>query len=329
MNLRISLLLICILSWVSIFGVLIYKSDIGKEDVENTSNFFYRLSAQDLTNISITKDSKTLSWHSGKDHNWFFDDLDGVPANNYRWGGIIDLLSGPKLYRTLAEDIDSKSKYGLDDPSLQITMYLKNGDKRILYIGDMTPDGINNYAYMEGQKELVMIDNTWYGVFSRLIEDPPYPDWMFELDPLTAIEFVLINNSKIYKAIGKNKNNEKWHECSLPITGNPCDGDKEVDSELAINRIKHISEMTILKSEKLNLMFAEDYEGYGLGPNAPYIDIKTVSLDSKGNRTIYNTSMSIGNITEDKTGYYVVAKETKDVIVVEKNWGDKTLSFFQ
>ena len=329
MNLRISLLLICILSWVSIFGVLIYKSDIGKEDVENTSNFFYRLSAQDLTNISITKDSKTLSWHSGKDHNWFFDDLDGVPANNYRWGGIIDLLSGPKLYRTLAEDIDSKSKYGLDDPSLQITMYLKNGDKRILYIGDMTPDGINNYAYMEGQKALVMIDNTWYGVFSRLIEDPPYPDWMFELDPLTAIEFVLINNSEIYKAVGKNKNNEKWHQCSLPITGNPCDGDKEVDSELIINHVKHISEMTILKAEKLNLMFAEDYEGYGLGPNAPYIDIKTVSLDSKGNRTIYNTSMSIGNITEDKTGYYVVAKETKDVIVVEKNWGDKTLSFFQ
>ena len=39
--------------------------------------------------------------------------------------------------------------------------------------------------------------------------------------------------------------------------------------------------------------------------------------------------MSIGNITEDKTGYYVVAKETKDVIVVEKKWGDKTLSFFQ
>ena len=329
MNLRISLLLICILSWASIFGVLIYKSDIGKEDVENRSNFFYRISSQDLTNISITKDSKTLSWHSGKDHNWFFDNLDGIPANNYRWGGMIDLLSGPKLYRTLAEDIDSKSKYGLDDPSLQITMYLKNGDKRILYIGDMTPDGINNYAYMEGQKELVMIDNTWYGVFSRLVEDPPYPDWMFELDPLTAIEFVLINNSKIYKAVGKNKNNEKWHECSLPITGNPCDGDKEVDSELAINRIKHISEMTILKSEKLNLMFAEDYEGYGLGPNAPYIDIKTVSLDSKGNRTIYNTSMSIGNITEDKTGYYVVAKETKDVIVVEKKWGDKTLSFFQ
>ena len=75
MNLRISLLLICILSWASIFGVLIYKSDIGKEDVENRSNFFYRISSQDLTNISITKGSKTLSWHSGKDHNWFFDNL--------------------------------------------------------------------------------------------------------------------------------------------------------------------------------------------------------------------------------------------------------------
>ena len=78
MNLRISLLLICVLSWVSILGVLIYKSDIGKEDLENTSNFFYRVSAQDLTNISITKGSETLSWHAGKDHNWFFDNLDGL-----------------------------------------------------------------------------------------------------------------------------------------------------------------------------------------------------------------------------------------------------------
>ena len=226
-------------------------------------------------------------------------------------------------------EIDNLSKYGLDNPSMIITLELTDKSNIRLILGSLTPDKNSHYSMIDGYPQLVLIDSSWGNIFERLAYDPPYPDWMFELDPLTAIEFVLINNSKIYKAVGKNKNNEKWHECSLPITGNPCDGDKEVDSELTINRIKHISDITILKAEKLNLMFSEDYERYGLGPNAPYIDIKTVSLDSKGNRTIYNTSMSIGNITEDKTGYYVVAKETKDVIVVEKKWGDKTLSFFQ
>ena len=53
MNLRIPLLLICILSWVSIFGVLIYKSDIGKEDVENTSNFFVLFLASDKCDSTV------------------------------------------------------------------------------------------------------------------------------------------------------------------------------------------------------------------------------------------------------------------------------------
>ena len=90
MNLRISLLLISILSWVSIFGVLIYKSDIGKEDEKNISTFFYRVSSQDLTNISITKGSKTLSWHSGNDHNWFFDNFDGIQSE--------EIQNEPKTY---------------------------------------------------------------------------------------------------------------------------------------------------------------------------------------------------------------------------------------
>jgi len=75
-------------------------------------------------------------------------------------------------------------------------------------------------------------------------------------------------------------------------------------------------------------MFAEDYTKYGLGLDAPYVDIKTVSKDQFGVNTIYNTSLSIGNLNEDQTGYFAVAAETKDVILIEKEWADKILSFF-
>ena len=93
MNLRITLILIIILSWVSIFGVLIYQSDIGKEKEEQKISYFYRISSGDITNISITNNSKSLSWHL-ENNVWYFDDLNGIPADSYRWGGIIDLLQG-------------------------------------------------------------------------------------------------------------------------------------------------------------------------------------------------------------------------------------------
>ena len=40
MNLRISLVLIILVSWFSVFGVLIFKSDIGSEKSEEQINYF-------------------------------------------------------------------------------------------------------------------------------------------------------------------------------------------------------------------------------------------------------------------------------------------------
>ena len=53
----------------------------------------------------------------------------------------------------------------------------------------------------------------------------------------------------------------------------------------------------------------------------------SASRDEFGVNTIYNTSLSIGKMNEDKTGYYAVAAETKDVILIEKEWAEKILSF--
>ena len=47
-----------------------------------------------------------------------------------------------------------------------------------------------------------------------------------------------------------------------------------------------------------------------------------------GTNLIYNTSISIGSLNEDNSGYYAVAKETKDVILTDKIWTDKILSIF-
>ena len=326
MNLRISLILITILAWVSIFGVLIYKSDIGEEKVIQDSSFFYRISSQDISNISITNNSKSFSWYLGDDRVWYFDGMNKIPTDSFRWGGIIDLLAGPKLYRTISENIDDKSKYGLENPSTEISIYLNNGDKRTLYIGNETPDNLNNYAYLEGVEKLVMLDATWKGVLGRLVDEPPYPKWMYKLVPEEALEIVIIKDNEIYKAYAIN--DEGWHECDLPISSTPCKGNNQVEKEYIENFLADFSNINILGAVQLNLLFEEDYKQYGLGLEAPYVDIKTISRDASGTNTIYNTSISIGKLNEDKTGYFSVAKETKDVILTEKEWTEKILQVF-
>jgi len=325
MNLRITLILIILLSWFSILGVLIYKSDIGKEEEKKQISYFYRISSGDITNISITNNSETFSWHL-EGNTWYFDNLNGIPADNYRWGGIIDLLQGPQLYRTISENIDDKSKYGLDNPLTEISIFLDSGDKRTLFIGNETPDLTNNYAYLEGDNKLVMVDASWKGVLARLVEEPPYPKWMKTINTDEVVEVVLINNSEITKAFSKKSSD--WYACFIPLTSSPCEGEEKVDSQIVSEFLIDFSNLSILNAVQLNLMFAEDYTKYGLGLDAPYVDVKTVTKDQYGVNTLYNTSLSIGKLNEDQTGYFAVAAETKDVILIEKEWADKILSFF-
>jgi len=325
MNLRITLILIILLSWFSVLGVLIYKSDIGKEEDIKQISYFYRVSSGDITNISITNNSNTLSWHL-EENTWYFDNLSGIPADSYRWGGIIDLLQGPQLYRTISENIDNKSNYGLDNPSTEISIFLDSGDKRTLFIGDETPDLTNNYAYLEGDEKLVMVDATWKAVLTRLVDEPPYPKWMKRINTDEVVEVVLINDGEITKAFSKKSSD--WYVCFIPLTSSPCEGEETIDSQFILDFLVDFSNLSVLNAVQLNLMFAEDYTKYGLGLDAPYVDIKTVSKDQFGVNTLYNTSLSIGNLNEDQTGYFAVAAETKDVILIEKEWADKILSFF-
>ena len=238
MNLRISLVLIILVSWFSVFGVLIFKSDIGSEKSEEQINYFYRISSGDITNISIRNQDRALSWRL-IDNTWYFDNMDGIPADKFRWGGIIDLLQGPQLYRTISENIDDKSKYGLDNPSTEISIFLASGDKRTLFIGDITPDRQNNYAYLEGDNKLVMVDSTWKGVLARLVDEPPYPKWMYKLNEEDILEVIIINDNEIKKAY--TLKSDGWYNCIIPLTGTPCNGNVKAYSVSLITFLSDFS----------------------------------------------------------------------------------------
>ena len=137
MNLRFTLLLITGLSYIAI-GVTWFLTNPASEQQEIEPPFFYTLAPDDLRHIEIDIGDDKTGWNLRKDtRRWYFDDMDDIPADLFRWGGITQLLGGPRTQRVLSQEIDDESLYGLDDPSTVITVTLRDESqvKLILEIG--------------------------------------------------------------------------------------------------------------------------------------------------------------------------------------------------
>ena len=108
---------------------------------------------------------------------WFFDDAGRSPVDTVRWGGGIPLLlSGPGADRIINQDAteDQLRVYGLLDPTLVVTLTLKDGRIMRITWGYRTPDGSNDYARAPNTNAVATVDYTWFDVISNLVTDPPY-----------------------------------------------------------------------------------------------------------------------------------------------------------
>ena len=57
----------------------------------------------------------------------------------------------------LAPEVSEPSEFGLDDPTSRYTIGLRNGEERVLLVGNQTVDGENTYAQIEGFPQLVLV----------------------------------------------------------------------------------------------------------------------------------------------------------------------------
>lgn len=327
MNLRLLLVLITILSYVAI-GVTWVITNPTEEAVEDNPPFFYTLSPDDLRNIRIDTGDAETSW-SLKDgtRRWYFDDLNEVPADLFRWGGITQLLGGPRTQRVLAPNIDDPATYGLDQPSATFSVTLRDDSNVTLVLGDLTPDGSSNYARVEGFPQLVLVDATWGAVLERLVDEPPLPEWYYTLSGRVR-EVILFDNNKVLRAYGYDKENDVWTVCDVPLATDPCTGPRLGDSEAIDTEIAHFGNPQIIGAVELNLADTEDYEQYGTVLESPYIALRIENQSAQNMVEVTRLTMTIGDETEDGLSRFAVANETSDVIMVDKAWADRVLELF-
>ena len=329
MSLRVSLVLVIAACWIAI-GASITIKQLGEVERAEQPPFFFTLSPDDLRNINISSGGNSTSWHFREDdRRWYFDDENDVPTSLYRWGGITQLLGGPRSQRELKKTIDNPSLYGLDDPLLSITVRLRDDRQLTVEMGDLTPDGGAHYARQSGYEELYTVDYSWGEVMLRLVEEPPYPDWFYTMDPAEATEILLFEGNEVTSGFALNEETGEWVVCDLPATNAPCEGSTPADGELIRDYLSHFGTPEINGAEVLNLTDLEAYDPYGVGTDAPYVHIRREVQVRELLTEVYRTSMIIGDVTPDGNYRYAVANETQDIIRVDKGWADKMLAMFE
>ncbi|MFL2664916.1 MAG: DUF4340 domain-containing protein [Dehalococcoidia bacterium] len=331
MNVRfLSIFVIIVSLSIMLFTFFITEPDnINKEPAPP---FFYTIAPKDMKNINIKTKNLENSWYFDKDSNrWYFEKLNKIPTDLYRWGGITQLLSGPKTQRVISQEIDDPKKYGIDEPKTEIQLTINDGTFIKLLIGNLTPDGKKNYAQIEGYPQLVVVDSLWDSVLTRLVEDPPYPDWFISgiVEGGKPTEILLFKNNEVVRGYGRNRETGVWNICEIPPKSEPCRGSELADGSKILNKVNIIASPEIVGAHYLDIVQDETFhEIFGTTVNDPYIYVRIERKTENNVTEVTAITMTIGNEVEGEDSHYAILMETLDVVKVKKEWAESVLELF-
>lgn len=160
------------------------------------TEYVWNIQDSDLTHITISLPKETpvqqesfVKISHGDAFPWFFDNANHSPVDTTRWGGGIPLiLSGPGADRIITDNATSEqlALYGIDNPSMVITLTLTDKEIMKIIVGDATPNGDNHYVKSPDSNAVATVDSTWYTVLEDLVTDPPYVHSSTTTTPATA-----------------------------------------------------------------------------------------------------------------------------------------------
>jgi hypothetical protein len=172
-------LLIILLAFGGIYYFLNVPEPYEKPDPQT---FVWDIEMDDIEHITISLPREGLSESfiriSEEDKfPWYFDDEEKSDVDRDRWGGGIPLLlSGPGADRVIAEDASPErlAEFGLDNPSMQITLTLVDGSIMNIDVGDAAPSMQTYYVRAPNTNDVAIVDSSWYDILAGIVKEPPY-----------------------------------------------------------------------------------------------------------------------------------------------------------
>ena len=307
MSIRTSIILVVSLAMVA--GYVFFVQLGQTTEVQDEPPWFYSVDMSDIIRIAVIDRGEEAVFFFGADGKWHLDDPDGLPVSPNRWGGVVLLLTGPKSRRLLEEQPTDLGPYGLDSPSTRVEVDLRDGQAIKVLLGLPTPDGESTYAQVEGFLQVFTVFSGWGETLTRLVAEPPYPEWYYNIHPteVTLIELLTREN-----AVALTKDNDGWRFNDV--------GQGAVDEA----QIPFLLASLEKPSQAVVAYNAVDQEQYGLNEPLFTLFLQTERPDENGYAVISQTRFTVGSPTEDGTGYYAKTQRgdtiMPDVFRVNADW---------
>jgi len=176
MNLKTTVVLAAILILLAAY-FFFYRMDSPGEHAEESPDV-WSLEEEFIERIEIrlARQDKKISFFRSPEGDWYFDDLQKLPVDVKRWGGVVLLVSGPQSKRRISSKVEDNAQYGLIDPRMVIILDVRNSGRRLeVLVGDRTPNGGHDYVKLKGHEAIYLVDRSWATVLERLVTDPPLP----------------------------------------------------------------------------------------------------------------------------------------------------------
>ena len=234
------------------------------------------------------------------DNHWRIDSPDGLPVGLDRWGGVTLLLSGPKTRRELvdAQPTDLE-QYGLASPSSRIDIDLKDGRTINVLMGFPTPDQVGFYGQVEGFPQVYTIVKSWKDVHTRLIYEPPYPEWYYKINTSSLQDVELETpDGKAELSIGE----EGWHLNDEEMT--------PIDQELADEFLASLEQPTQSLAAYGPVNLAE----YGLDEPSLTLLLRTIEVSQEGVE-VHIPQPSCASGTPRRTAPFTTAQAEREEII--------------
>jgi hypothetical protein len=315
MNIRLTILLIIVLLLFggTFAGVILTRDPEPKQE----QAWLWRVDDNSLVNILVTYEGKTIEYRKKEGGvRWFIVEEDRErQVYQDKWSGTPLLLSGPRVNRTLADEMDNPAQYGLDPPITVVRLIERTGRQYEAHLGLETPDGQNQYARLVGSPKLFSVPQIWARVVNRLVFQPPYPR-LYDTDVedrellnvgkqnVIYFEITVDGEQVIYGAdVADNwfiieVDETTGEDREIPIPANAwTDADVLLENPEVIDTV----------SENL-----KDPENYGLDPAGTSVWLATGAEETH--------EFYIGDLTPDGTHRYAVTSGQAELFTVPAEW---------
>lgn len=155
-----SLILILIFLVIGYKYIRSYNRSHANTIEEETLASILNIKQDDIKSISYTNNNSTLCFI--KTNNiWQYTDNTGMNVSQNYIGQILNAVSKLTPLRKISDQLTNLSDYGLDQPSLILTLTLNDGSTQTIYIGNKNDMTDNYYCYLEGQNSIYTVSSTF------------------------------------------------------------------------------------------------------------------------------------------------------------------------